>query len=124
MNAERSAPARPLYERVENIRATQGWTKTKLAEITGLPRSTIERWRDQPRRPLPETVVQAADALGINRDEALALAGILETRTEPPPPDLTVAELREELRAVQSLNAAIERRLNELEGHGGRSETA
>jgi transcriptional regulator with XRE-family HTH domain len=123
MTAERSAPARPLYERVENIRATNGWTKTRLAKVTGLPRTTLERWRDQPRRPLPETVVQVADALGINRDEALTLAGILADATEPPPLDSTVAELRAELRAVQALNAAIERRLTELEGRG-QSESA
>lgn len=125
MTAERSAPARPLYARVENIRATNGWTKTKLSQVTGLPRTTIERWRDQSRRPLPKTVIQAADALGIPRDEALALAGILEERPgSPPAAGSTVEELRAELAAVQALNAAIERRLAELEDRNGQSETA
>ena len=112
-----SAPARPLFDLIESIRVRHGWTKTRLSEVTGLPRATIDRWQDQPRSPLPESVIKAADALGINRDEALYAAGILEydpAATEQR--GQTVAELRARLAEVNAVSEEIERRLAELEG--------
>ena len=99
-------------------------TKTRLSEITGLPRATIERWRDQPRPPLPESVTKVADALGIDRDEALRLAGILDGAA-PPAVDReqAVAELRAKLAAISAASAEIERRITELEGCERRPKT-
>jgi transcriptional regulator with XRE-family HTH domain len=113
---ETSAPARPLFDRIESIRANAGMTKTRLAEITGLPRATIDRWQDQPRPPLPESVMKVADALGINRDEALRLAGILDGVPPPMDRDAAVADLRAKLAEISAASAEIERRLAELEG--------
>jgi transcriptional regulator with XRE-family HTH domain len=121
---QQSAPARPLFDLVESIRVRAGWTKTRLSEMTGVPRTTIERWRDQPRSPLPETVTKVADALCINRDEALHAAGILEE--DPAATEQrgqTVAELRARLAEVAAISEGIERRLAELEGRDERPKT-
>jgi transcriptional regulator with XRE-family HTH domain len=121
---EPSAPARPLFDRIESIRANAGMTKTRVAELTGLPRATIDRWQDQPRPPLPESVIKAADGLGIDRNEALRLAGILDG---PSPPavntEQAVAELRAQLARISAASAEIERRLAELEGRDRRPRT-
>ena len=69
--------ARPLYDRVERERALKGWSSTRLHAETGVSRSTIGKWRTQKHPPLPGTVNAVADALGIPREEALRLAGIL-----------------------------------------------
>jgi transcriptional regulator with XRE-family HTH domain len=117
---ETSAPARPLFERIETIRANAGMTKSRLAEITGVPRGTVERWRDQKRPPLPESVMKVADALGIDRGEALRLAGVLDGVPPPADPGDVVAELRARLAESHATLAEIERRLAELEGRDRR----
>jgi transcriptional regulator with XRE-family HTH domain len=76
MNQQQSPPALPLYERVEQLRLEQGWTRVKLAQSANVSRGTIDSWKTQPRPPLAPTVVAVADRLGIDRDEALRLAGI------------------------------------------------
>lgn len=77
-----------LYERVERERALRGWSATRLHTETGVSRSTIGKWATQTRPPLPATVNAVADALGIERAEALRLAGIL-TDLPAAGPDLT-----------------------------------
>jgi transcriptional regulator with XRE-family HTH domain len=73
--------AYPLFVRVERERALRGWSATRLHKETGVSRSTIGKWATQPQPPLASTVNAVADALGIERAEALRLAGIL---TDPP----------------------------------------
>lgn len=76
MTEQQSPPALPFYERVEQIRLDQGWTRVKLAHVANVSRGTIDSWKTQPRPPLAPTVVAVAERLGIDRDEALRLAGI------------------------------------------------
>lgn len=76
MNQRTHAPARALWDRIEQIRNQRGWTKVQLARATGVDRTTLDKWRTQPRSPQPPTVKQVAERLGIDHDEALRLAGI------------------------------------------------
>jgi hypothetical protein len=75
-------PAYLLYQRVLREKSLRGWTWTQLQEETGLARSTFNSWKTQPQPPVPRTVNEVADRLGIGREEALRLAGIL-TDGEP-----------------------------------------
>lgn len=88
MNQRKTAPARPLWERLERIRLDRGWTKVQLARVAGVDRTTLDKWRHQPRSPQPPTVKAVAEKLGIDSDEALRLAGI----TAPAVPDDDVDE--------------------------------
>lgn len=78
---EHSPPALPLWLRVERERVAKVWTKSTLARKSGVARTTIDRLQANQRKPLPETVAALADALGIPRQEAFALAG-LETSAD------------------------------------------
>lgn len=71
-----------LYERVNHERAKKGWTWARLQKETGVARSTVLKWRSQPNPPQPASVNAVSDALGIARDEALFLAGIIAPRTD------------------------------------------
>jgi transcriptional regulator with XRE-family HTH domain len=55
----------------------RGMTKSQLHQKSGVARSTIDTWKTQPRPPQPATVIAVADVLGIDRGEALRLAGVL-----------------------------------------------
>lgn len=87
--------AYPLYRRVERERALLGWSSTRLHKETGVSRSTIGKWATQQQPPQPGTVNAVADALGIERAEALRLAGIL---TEVP---AAAAESDDDLDALE-----------------------
>lgn len=76
MDESRTAPGRPLWERLERIRLSNGWNKVRLAREAGVDRTTIDKWRYQPRSPQPPTVKIVAGNLGIDAEEALRLAGI------------------------------------------------
>lgn len=84
MAGETAAPALPLYERVKREIALRGWTWTQLTKETKLARSTFNSWKTQPQPPQPRPVNAVADTLGIDRMEALKLAGIL-TELDPQP---------------------------------------
>jgi transcriptional regulator with XRE-family HTH domain len=62
---------------VTAIQQRNGWTKIQLAQRAGVNRGTIDNWARQPKPPLAATIVPVAERLGIDRDEALRLAGIL-----------------------------------------------
>ena len=79
--------AYPLYERVKREMALQGWTATRMRRESGIARSTLAKWETQSRPPLASTVVAVADALGLDRETALQLAGIL-----PPASDLAMPD--------------------------------
>jgi transcriptional regulator with XRE-family HTH domain len=116
--------AYPLYERVERERVLRGWSSTKLHQETGVSRSTIAKWRTQQRPPQPATVFVVADRLGIDRTEALSLAGILTDISQAGPdvpdtparqailtrPGLTERDRKIALAVYDALSAAAEAR--------------
>jgi transcriptional regulator with XRE-family HTH domain len=99
----------PLYERVERERALKGWSSTRLRAESGVSRSTIAKWRTQPNPPLPGTVNAVADALGIGREEALRLAGVLAADPDPLP-DMSADERREVIEMIYKRRADAGRR--------------
>ncbi|MFD1940571.1 helix-turn-helix domain-containing protein [Nonomuraea mangrovi] len=84
-------PARRLWERVESERNNRGWTTVELQERSGVDRSTVSRLKTSKRSPLPETVNKLADTLGIPRQEALALAGLVGAPNVRSPEDAITA---------------------------------
>lgn len=76
-----NAPARPFFELVEATLNRQGKTKAWLAQRSKVNRNTINNWGTQPRPPQAANVLAVADALGIEHDRALRLAGL---RTDLP----------------------------------------
>lgn len=86
MTAE--GPAAALYWRVERARARKGWSAIDLARRSGVDRSTVRRMRTSRRAPLPATVVALAEALAIDVDEALHLAGIIGLPQQAAQPDV------------------------------------
>ena len=96
---QRSAPARPLWDRIQTICATRGWSATRLERETGIPRQTITKWKTAPRSPQAGNVHTVAKVLDIEPEEALRLAGILQPESDSEVAKLTaeVARLREEM---------------------------
>lgn len=86
-----NAPARPFLDLIEATLKQQGKTKTWLAQRSSVSRAAINNWGWQPRPPQPGTVLQVADALGIEHDKALRLAGL--TDEAPPPLDAGLSDL-------------------------------
>ena len=115
MSGNQRGIAYPLWERVERERALKGWSSTRLHSETGISRSTVAKLATQPRPPLPSTVNALADALGIGRETALRLAGVLtdaRERLSAPPedddalPEMTRAERRWVIGKIQEMRAA------------------
>jgi transcriptional regulator with XRE-family HTH domain len=73
----RPAPARAWYELVNETIAVKGWSVAELSERSGVARSTIYGWRDNPRKPQAKSVNAVADMIGIDRARAVRLAGIV-----------------------------------------------
>lgn len=71
-----NAPARPLLELIEATLNRQGKTKAWLSQRSKVNRNTINNWGTQPRTPQAANVLAVADALNIERDKALRLAGL------------------------------------------------
>jgi transcriptional regulator with XRE-family HTH domain len=70
-------PAARFYDAVVSALASRGLNKLKLHELTGVARSTIDGWRTQTRPPYAEKILIVAEALGIDKEEALRLAGVV-----------------------------------------------
>lgn len=70
--------------------AIRGWGIAGLAQRAGVSRPTIYGWRDNPRPPQPRPVNAVADVLGIPRERALHLAGVIigEAPDRSPPQTL------------------------------------
>lgn len=77
------APAAPYYALVVDRLKRDGKGKLWLSQRSGVSRNTVDNWAKQPKPPQPATVLAVADVLGIDHDEALRLAGISPTATEP-----------------------------------------
>jgi transcriptional regulator with XRE-family HTH domain len=82
------APAKPWYDLVVETIALRGWSKTELAERAEIARSTIDEWQRNLRPPQAAKVNAVADVLGIDRAQALRLAGVItdgQSDGRPPP---------------------------------------
>lgn len=77
------APARDWYDLVVQTIALKNTTKAQVAERAGVSRATIDRWGKGASRPAQAASVNAvADVLGIPREQALRLAGIIASTAE------------------------------------------
>lgn len=72
------APAAPFHARVIATLNDQGRSLNWLHQQTGISRNTFAAWAKQPRPPQAKTVLAVANALGIDRGEALRLAGVMD----------------------------------------------
>lgn len=89
---------------LERLRLDRGWTQVELAERAKVPRSTINRLKDSARPPYVKTVHKLADAVGLDRDEAVQLAGLKPAaEVQPAIADLR-AELEREIQAIGESN--------------------
>lgn len=115
MEQPRSAPARPLWDRIQAICAERGWSTVRLERETGVSRQTIAKWKTQPRAPQAATVNTVARVLGIEQEEALRLAGILSAEDETQPTALppTVQQLAEQVARMQERIDELETRISE-----------
>ena len=95
MSQQPRGVAYPFWERVSRERAALGWSWSELHRTTGVARSTISKWKIQPRPPQPATVVAVADALAIPVAEALTLAGVVPDEEETPEMRLALRRLAE-----------------------------
>jgi transcriptional regulator with XRE-family HTH domain len=86
------APARDWYDLVIQTIALKNMTKAQLASRAGVSRATIDRWEKGASRPAQAASVNAvADVLGIPRERALRLAGVIgeaEVADRSPPTQL------------------------------------
>ena len=57
---------------------TEGDTGARIAHLSGVPESTVSRWRKGTYAPKPMHVVAVARAYGVNAAEALIAAGFLQ----------------------------------------------
>lgn len=91
--------------------------------MSGVNRQTLTNWRVQPRPPMAQTVNEVADALEIDRAEALRLAGIGPAPRQEPATALEAQdELMERLariRADPARRELLERYLDLLDPAGG-----
>ena|ERR1700733_14913195 len=101
------APARPWYDLVVETAAVKGWSIADLSSRSGVARTTIYGWRANRGKPQAKSVNAVADALGIPRERALRLAGVIADgpgSRPPPDPDLpTPAEMERLLEHVREV---------------------
>lgn len=76
-------PARPWFDLVAARIAVRGWSIAELARRARVSRPTIYGWRDNINKPQPGPVNAVADLLGIPREQALRLAGVIAAAEEP-----------------------------------------
>jgi transcriptional regulator with XRE-family HTH domain len=72
------APTGPtLGQRLEAARGDAGYSLRKLAEVTGIPMSSINRlMKDEVAEPSPTSLVRLARVLDLTPSELFALAGL------------------------------------------------
>lgn len=116
-------PARPWFDLVTEKSAVKGWGIAELARRAKVGRPTIYGWRDNENKPQAGPVNAVADALGVPRERALRLAGVIGSAAPGAPspgisdrlrdaimndPELTDEEKQNVLAAVRR-QVAIER---------------
>lgn len=96
-----SGPGRGTWATyVQAAREHARLTKTELARRIGKDRATIGRWEDGKNRPEDaDLVARFADVLGLDREEALAAAGL---RPGIEPPAVPTVEVDEEVHLVRT----------------------
>ncbi len=57
-----------LGERLKQLREENGFTQGKLAELLGLPQSSIARYESEVSSPAPETLLKYADTFDVSLD--------------------------------------------------------
>jgi transcriptional regulator with XRE-family HTH domain len=87
-----------FHRRAEVERTRLGMTKMALCAKASISRVTYDRLATQPMLPLARTVTSLADALGMDKDEALTLAGLIDA-----PTPAQVAEQRVRAAMVEAL---------------------
>jgi transcriptional regulator with XRE-family HTH domain len=110
--SDQRPPARPWYDLIIETIAVKGWSKAQLADRAGISRPTVDNWRTNPRAPQARSVNAVADVLGISRERALRLAGVIP---DPEPEPLVDPEVAAILRRrypdeAEELIAELERR--------------
>jgi transcriptional regulator with XRE-family HTH domain len=55
--------------RISELRLARGWSQEKLAELAGVPKSTLGEIEIYKRLPKPEYLERIAEALGVPVDE-------------------------------------------------------
>lgn len=75
--------AHRLWVRIEQLRVAKGLAQSALVAQSGISASTINRLKTSTRAPQPRIVYALADAVGLDRDEAVRLAGILPPNLDP-----------------------------------------
>ena len=76
MPPDASAPP-TLGQRLDEARGRAGYNMRKLAEVTGIPMTSIFRLiKDEIAEPSPTSLVRLAEALDLNPSELFALAGL------------------------------------------------
>ncbi|WP_433520120.1 hypothetical protein ACQP2T_64015 (plasmid) [Nonomuraea sp. CA-143628] len=93
-----TAVAAAFYRRAEIERARLGMTKMALCEKATIGRVTYDRLATQVNVPLAKTITRLADVLGIDKDEALNLAGLIDA-----PTPAQIAERRVRAAMVEAL---------------------
>jgi len=87
-------------------------TKTELARRIGKDRATIGRWEDGKNRPEDANLVALlADELNLDRDEALAAAGLKPGVDAPARPTVEVDEEIELVRTDPKLDEPMKQRI-------------
>lgn len=76
MRARQGGVAYRFWWRMEAARTALEMSKTELAAVSGIPRSTFDNLQTSTRPPQARIVHALADALSIPRDEADELAGL------------------------------------------------
>lgn len=74
-NTQRPSTAGDVGERVRRWRRERGWTQSQLAAKAGLTPGTISRIESGEVRPLGRSAAQLAEALGVEHERLLGLAG-------------------------------------------------
>lgn len=109
------APAYELWRLLERERLRRGWTSVELARHLRMGRTTIDGLR-LGRLPSVQTVNRIADFLGVDRQEAYALAGLLDIpdSDRPKPSEIADREIRNLLsRLPERRRRALERILDD-----------
>jgi hypothetical protein len=103
----------PLWTAIEERRQALGWSRRGLARMTAhhtgtgepIPERAIDALRTDRRVPPPGVVFALADTLGLDRDEAAALAGV-RRQAVPVAPERTVGA-EDLLPVVEDLQRAV-----------------
>ena len=61
--------AKPTIPNLAAIRATKGYTQTKLSAMTGLTQETISLYERGRQKPFPENLLKIANALDCTLDD-------------------------------------------------------